>query len=564
MSRYRVLIVCWVLTLLGACSQAPETEKASESPPPSDGIVAASGETEVARFEGGVVTAADLDRAILQRGLTTQAQEAENRASWLVDLTRRLAVERLLLEEARLVGADQDPEMRQAERQAQRQVQSENYLRLFTDQLPPVPDEQISDFYQQHLDRYQRPERRHVQHIFKRHREGVERAVLEAELLALRERVVQGESFGLLARELSDSETRHRDGSLGEVKRGIFPEDFDRVVFALEQGVPSEPVFTADGGHLFLVTTVLEARALELEDVKVLIRSELEGQRRAKRLKELAADLPKPQDSFIPSQQEWSEILRAGDPKALLLRLGDFQLSAGEFQPLIQERRKLAGAEIPKDLPMLLFEDILHREIIYQHLVREGLPEIHDETLQSHFDRALVDHFARRKMISWVERSPENVQKFFELHKMRYATPVRIQIERLVIPRDRVTPALMASLEQAKAELDAGHVDLATLAKRHGGEVSTAGPLTANALQRFDPLALKFAFILRPGEHSPPYSSGNKLVIFKVTERRDPEPQALALIRDRVVQDYLTLNSGDIFRQLSDELLAEANFELLV
>ena len=559
------------LSMLTACAQSSETENgpatASEVVSEgvvSEGIVTASGDTEVARFDGGALTAEDLDRAILRRGLASQVQEAENRAEWLTQLARRLAVERILLEEARLVGADQDPEMQRAERQARRQVHSENYLRLFTDQLPPVPDQEIADFYQEHLDRYQRPERRRVQHIFKRYGEGLDRAALTAELTALRDRVVQGESFGLLAREHSDSETRHRDGSLGEVKRGIFPEDFDQVVFALEQGVPSEPVFTADGGHLFFVSTVLEARSFELDDVKALIRRELEGQRRSARLAELADDLPLPQDSFVPNQQERLEILRAGDARALVLRVGDFQLTASELQAQIKESRRLLGADIPKDLPKLIFEDILHREIIYQHLVREGLPEIQDEMLQSHFDQALMDHFSRRKMTSWVERSPEKIQTYFELHKMRYATPIRISVERLMIPRDRVSPEVMASLEQAKTDLDDGRLDLKTLAERHGGEVIQAGSLTAAALERVDPSALRFAFVLRPGEHSPPYSVGKSLVIFKVTERRDPEPQALALVRDRVVQDYLAANSGQIFRQMSDELLAEANFQLVV
>ncbi len=558
------------LTMLGACSpsetneaEGPTTD-AGPSEVASEAIAAASGDTEVARFEGGVVTAADLDRAILRRGLTTQAQETEHRAQWLTDLARRLAVEQLLLAEARLVGADQDPEMKRAERQAKRQIHSENYLRLFTDQLPPVPDEQIAEFYREHLDRYQRPERRRVQHIFKRYGEAADRAALEAELTVLRDRVIQGESFSLLAREHSDSETRHRDGSLGEIKQGIFPEDFDRVVFALEQGVPSEPVFTADGGHLFFVTTILEARSFELEDVEALIRTELEGERRTARLKELANDLPLPQDSFIPDAKERLEILRAGDARALVLRLGDFQLTAGELQEHIKESRRLLGAEIPSDLPGLIFDDIVHREIIYQHLAREGLPELRDEMMQSRLDQALMDHFSRRKMTSWVERSPEKIQKFFELHKMRYATPIRVSVERLMIPRDRVSPEVMASLEQAKADLDAGRLDLEALAERYGGEVIQAGPLTASALERVDPSALRFAFVLRPGECSPPYSSGKYLVIFKVTERRDPEPQALALVRDRVVRDYLAANSGQIFRQMADELLAEANFQLVI
>ena len=52
-------------------------------------------------------------------------------------------------------------------------------------------------------------------------------------------------------------------------------------------------------------------------------------------------------------------------------------------------------------------------------------------------------------------------------------------------------------------------------------------------------------------------------MLFQITERRDPEPQALALVRERVVRDYLDQNSSQVFRELSEEMLTEAGFELV-
>ncbi len=557
-----------MLALLAGCSSDTSdtsdiaTESAQRGGERPSGLAEASGETVVARYQGGILTAADLDHAILQRGLAAEAHAAEDRSRWLGELARKLVFEQLLLEEARLIGADRDPEMRQAERQIRREVYSEIYLRQHSEELPPLTDSDLQAFHDDRLERYQRPERRRTYHIFKRHRDGADRGEVGEQLLELRRRVLAGENFSLLARDHSDSETRHQDGLLGVVERGMFSDDFDRVVFALEEGVPSQPVVNSQGGHLFLATTVLPARSVTLDEVRTLIRAELEAERRADRQQELANQLPRPANSFVPDLGERTAILRGNDPQAILLRLGDFSLTLGQFQQQVEGRRRAAGAKAPKGLAAELFENILQRETIYQHQVGEGLPAGADAVIERRLKVALIDHFARRRMLSQVERNPLAVQEFFENHQMRYATPARVRLTRLRIPVTKSSTPLMATLEEARTELDAGKLDLNTLAERHGGTVEEIGPITGAALRGQDPAAMRFAFLLKPGEHSPPYTTQRHLTLFKVSERREPEPRALALIRDRVVRDYLTQNSGPVFRQLSEERLSEAGFEL--
>ena len=48
-------------------------------------------------------------------------------------------------------------------------------------------------------------------------------------MLELRERILRGENFQRLAQSESDSESRHRQGSIGWVVRGQLPQTFARV-----------------------------------------------------------------------------------------------------------------------------------------------------------------------------------------------------------------------------------------------------------------------------------------------------------------------------------------------
>ncbi len=547
------------------CDRAPRPTPGSPETPDS-----ATPDLVVAEDRLGAITAADLDRFILDLPPDKRWQSDVEPVEWYAQVARRVAVNRLLVEQATLAGADQDPQFQVRQRRIERQVATDHYLSGLPDE-EPLTVEELRAFYDQHREeRYERPERRQTFHIFKRFTGG-ERAPVLTALEQLRQRALAGESFAQLARRHSDSESRHRDGEIGPVERGQHSADFDRVVFALEEGVPSEPMITADGAHLFYVARVFEARSLDFEEVRRAILQELTDERERQRLALAAAELPLPEDRFIPEPDEVAGILRLGDRAAVLLRLGDFELTAGQFQELFAARRSQLGGKHVPDLGSRLLEEVRYREVIYQHLLREGfragpsgrsLGELPREEIARLQHRELVEHFAQRQMVSHLERQPERIQRHYSGNAMRFSTPVKVQMTQLTVPLSSDPAALMAELEAAVAELDAGRLRLAGLAERHGGKVRTADPLTAAQLQALDPGALRFAFQLEPGKHSPPYQREAMLAMFRVDERQPAEPRPLATVWDQVVQDYLAHYSPQLFEELSTQLLEDAGFRL--
>ncbi len=539
-----------------ACARSPAPDDDSARP-------AARASTVIAEDRLGEITLADADRFILDLPPDQRWHAETEPAEHYAAAARRLAVERLLHDQATRVGADQDPEFQILERRILRNAYSDHYLSRLPAAAQPVAEEELRAYYDDHRERFQRVERREVSHIFKRFpRQGAGRETALAEIGRIRERALAGESFELLAREHSDSETRHDGGRLGLVPRGRFPADFDRVVFALEVGVPSEAVVTADGVHVFQVTSLLEAKSFGFDDVRRVIHQELEGERRGKLLAEASEGLTVPPESYLPGREEVARLLRAGDTSTVLLRLGDFQLTAGQLEQQLQALRRLLGARQPPDLPFRMLEEVRHREIIYQHMLRQGLPEIPREGIEKERRRQLVDHYGRRRMIAYLERQPDRIRAHYDRNVLRFASPLRVHVRHLAVPLRDDAHVVMARLEEARAELDAGRIDLADLAQDLDGRLRDLGLLSAAQLQALDPLALRFAFQLEAGEHSPPYQLSRALAMFQVAARQEPVPRPLATVRERVVQDYLTHHSATVFRKLTDELLADAGFEI--
>ena len=237
------------LLCLGGCNGDDET-KAEKSNP------------TLAEYSLGTISVDQLDQFILTLNPNERRPDNSEPEQWYASLLRRLAIDRLLLEEAELVGAEQDPEFQLLQRTIERDAYSNDVLHKLIRQVELPDEEEIKTFFEQHKQRYQRNEQRRVFHIFKRFNTDTDRQNLIAEMKKLRERTLAGESFALLARSHSDSETRHNDGMLGLVERGRFTEDFDKVVFSLQENRPSEPVVTSDGVHLFWISEILEQQKL--------------------------------------------------------------------------------------------------------------------------------------------------------------------------------------------------------------------------------------------------------------------------------------------------------------
>ncbi len=152
------------------------------------------------------------------------------------------------------------------------------YLELTPDGLAPaqtVSEEEIQSYYHSYQSEFEKPEQVSARHILIAVDENASLAEQEQareHIERLAARLDQGDDFGDLAREHSHCPSAQEGGDLGTFGRGRMVSAFDEAAFALSPGEISRPVQTRFGWHLIKVEDYIEARTRDLEEVKDEIR----------------------------------------------------------------------------------------------------------------------------------------------------------------------------------------------------------------------------------------------------------------------------------------------------
>ncbi len=81
--------------------------------------------------------------------------------------------------------------------------------------------------------------------------------------------------FATVAREYSACESRHQDGSLGQISKGQTVEEFERPVLNLQDGLHPELIESRYGWHIVRIDQRIEGEQLPYEYVKPQIRQYL-------------------------------------------------------------------------------------------------------------------------------------------------------------------------------------------------------------------------------------------------------------------------------------------------
>ena len=455
-----------------------------------------------------------------------------------------------------MIGADQEPKYKNMVHNIMRSAYSQQYLETFA-KVNGHTEEDFMAFYKSNIDQYVLPEKRYVYHIYKS-KSNSNKAQLE--LGSLRERVIQGENFKLLAAEFSDSETRHNKGLLGIMKQGMMSKDFDSVVFALEKNSPSEVISTADGYHLFFVSDILKAKTYEYSQVKNIIKKELLEKYAINNLKEKALLLPVPVPFERLTFVELNQINLSKNPRKVILKVGHYELTIRQYMHELNEARKKFRQKLNKDFPEKLLENIAYTEIIYQHMSSQNTILNQDKLLQAHKQQLLVSEYTNVRMRAYLNNNTAVIVNYFEKNHMRFASAVKVNIQRLVIPKldnENIMPILEASIEQ----LDNNSLTFEQLAQTYNGKLQNMGWKNSAQLASIDPKILKYAFVLNENEYSPPYTNEKFYSVLRLIKRKEPIEQSLSVVREQVINEYIKSHSADIYTEISKDLLKDVKID---
>jgi len=221
----------------------------------------------------------------------------------------------------------------------------------------PPDEEALRQLYAEKSEQFRAPEQRRARHILVTLDPGADaaaEAAAKAKIAAVRARLMAGEAFADLAKEVSqDLGSARAGGDLGLFGKGVMDPAFEQASFVLGLNQVSDPVRTPFGYHLIEVTEIQPERVKPFEEVRDQLlaeasRSGAEGAfyERSERLANLVYESP---DSLVPAAEalglqvqtrDWLE-RRGGEgllanPKVLAAAFSDEVLRGGNNSDLIE------------------------------------------------------------------------------------------------------------------------------------------------------------------------------------------------------------------------------------
>lgn len=245
-----------------------------------------------------------------------------------------------------------------------------NYLVLDSESIGSAAgpsDDDLRALYDEEIDRFKTPERRQARHILLTVDAGADDAAAElvrAELEAVKARIIAGEDFAAVAKEVSkDPGSAAQGGDLGMFEQGLMDPAFDEAAFSLPQGELSEPVRSRFGYHLIRVDAVEAVQIKPFDEVKAELLAEVAKQQTdalffewAERLSNIVYETP---DSLGPAAEELGLELQTSDwvprtggegllahPKITAAAFSDDVLKEGNNSELIEPERDVLRAVV--------------------------------------------------------------------------------------------------------------------------------------------------------------------------------------------------------------------------
>ena len=305
------------------------------------GCLGQPAEDLVARWQGGSLSRIDLESFIIGFPLPEdRIVDEKDPGAWWREQAEETILERLLVEAAAPAVRDG---LEAALRDELRVLVAESEILKRLGPIVEPSEESLESAWVELESTLKSPERRQLLNIFRRATDPSAQKIALDELEDLRRRVVAGESFGRIAEAFSDSESRHRRGMVGVFERGQLDPGLEEIVFSLTPDIPSEPVSTDDGGHLFLVRSVFPERSLRYEESRPELVRHVLAEKHRTRLEETARELWQPMESdVILDPDELERVLRSTE-NGIVLRVGSFEVNRNEW---LRRSRSNSGASV--------------------------------------------------------------------------------------------------------------------------------------------------------------------------------------------------------------------------
>lgn len=200
------------------------------------------------------------------------------------ELVERWVDNQVFFQEALRRGVNREAKVLYEIEQMRQQVIVSYMLETELQRAMSVSKEEIQSYYDQNKEHFIRPEDLvNFHQILSDSLEKISR---------VRSRIMRGEQFGPLAREISLDPSAENDGDMGWMSRSHLLPQIETQAFRLKKGALSQPIKTEVGYHLIKVIEIRPKEEIQaLDEVEQIISERVKSRKRTEKYSHLLAIL---------------------------------------------------------------------------------------------------------------------------------------------------------------------------------------------------------------------------------------------------------------------------------
>lgn len=148
-----------------------------------------------------------------------------------------------------------------------------------------INPEEVKAYYDSHLEEFRSPERMRLRQVFIPFLNDGEKEEALSKIKEAEKRVLRGENFAEVAKQLSQDDSASAGGDLGYLERNQMLSEFEEAAFSIGPGQVSPVVETILGFHLLKVEDHQKASFFPFDQVGQRITQDLKKQKTGKEIK---------------------------------------------------------------------------------------------------------------------------------------------------------------------------------------------------------------------------------------------------------------------------------------
>jgi parvulin-like peptidyl-prolyl isomerase len=488
-----LLALCCLLVLVGGCASLQQQENA------------------LAVVNGEPITERDLKYSLEiahRREDLSSAKELN-----LSQFVQKLVDDKLVIQEARRMGAEDYPEIQQA---VQAYILRESVVRLHDEEIVrkvTVTEEEIKNYYKKNYGRLSL---------------GIIEVGSEENAREIIEQLKNRADFKELAQKYSKHPSQ-KDGGEVILRRNSLTPPIEKAVSNLKPGEFSDVLKINDRYYIVKFIGSEEAPDKELASVRGSIERAIRKQKEKERSDEYLKYLREQAKIHIDNEllqainiSEESEREKLSQDDRTLVQINGITLTAGNF---ISLARTYPGRSKETILNDWIDQKVVDREALSRHY--ERIPEL-ENMVTRYKNQLLKNAFIKRVVIPQITLSDEALKKYYVSHQESFMKPTQVKILQITVKTLDDAQTILNNLQNG--------ADFSWLAKNRSVDsvASEGGDLGWMTRAELPEPVRKIIDTLKPGDISPVVKIDSQYRIIQLLDRKEGEVEDFDKVKPAV------------------------------